>query len=461
MSRMMPQRWPRMTMGIWILVGHLLLSAQTQPKNPGTPAKLRVQAPGTQMEVTVDARQGKLGIAMPNPLLTGLDATEVTAAFTDTLRRDLEEAGPFSLLKDKLPTSVEASTAKAWLDTGAEWVLSMRLSKAGEAVTLVLQVLDVKATSQGDGKQLRYAFNKNYSGNVALLRRIAHTVADDLVDRLTGERGIANTRVVFVRQMAPGIKEIFQVDRDGANPIQLTRYGSLTLSPTVAPDGRLAYVTYKGGAPEIWGQKKSGGPHERLYPAAAAGSQGSCYAPIWSPDGKRLAFTQSDRRGNSDIVVMDVQSGRVRKLTDGGFINTEPSWNPAGTQIAFTSDREGGPQVYLMEEDGSNVRRLSGEGSYNASPSWSPNGAMIAYVSRFEGKFDLFVFKLEMGKAYQITTGVASSESPAWAPDERRLVFSSNRGGNMQIWTTDLSGNSVKRLTEFTFCQSPKWTRSR
>ena len=98
-------------------------------------------------------------------------------------------------------------------------------------------------------------------------------------------------------------------------------------------------------------------------------------------------------------MILDVDSGRVKRLTDGGCINTEPSWNPNGTQIAFTSDREGNPQVYLMEDDGSNVRRLTFEGGYNASPAWSPNGAMVAYVSRFEGKFDLFVHKLGEGKA--------------------------------------------------------------
>ena len=453
------------TLGILLLASGLGLFgpwAEAQPKPAGQPASpLSGPKSGSQTEVTVDVRQGKLGLGMPNPVLVGLDPATVTSNFTDVLRHDLEEAGPFALLKDKLPTTVEASTVKPWLDAGAEWVLAIKVTKIGEVVTVALQVLDVKATAQGEGKQLRYAFSKNYTGNASLLRRIAHTLVDDLVDRLTGDRGIANTRIIFVRRMAPGIKELFQVDRDGANPIELTRYGSLTLSPTVAPDGRLAYVTYKGGSPEIWGQKNPGSAHERLYPNSAVGTRGSCYAPVWSPDGRRLAFTQSDKRGNSDIIVLDMQTGRVRKLTDGGFINTEPSWNPAGTQIAFTSDREGGPQVYLMEADGSNVRRLTVEGSYNASPAWSPNGAMIAYVSRFEGKFDLFVFKLGEGKAYQVTTGLTSSESPAWSPDERRLVFSSNRGGSMQIWTTDLSGNSVKRLTEFTYCQSAKWTRSR
>ncbi len=270
---------------------------------------------------------------------------------------------------------------------------------------------------------------------------------------------MASSRVVFVRQMAPGVKELFQIDRDGANLVQLTRHGSLTLSPTVAADGRLAYVTYKGGAPEIWGQRRKDGPHEKLYPASGSGAMVS--SPAWSPDGRRLAFVQGDRRGNSDIMVLDLASGRARRLTDGNGINTEPSWNPNGTQIAFTSDREGGPQVYLMQDDGSNLRRLTGEGLYNASPAWSPNGAMIAYVSRFEGKFDLFIYKLGEGKAYQITTGVSTSESPAWSPDERRLVFTSNRFGSMQIFTTDLSGRQVVRMTDLAGCQSPKWTRAR
>ena len=151
----------------------------------------------------------------------------------------------------------------------------------------------------------------------------------------------------------------------------------------------------------------------------------------------------------------------VGRLTDGTCINTEPSWNPNGTQIAFTSDREGAPQVFLMQDDGSNLRRLTGEGLYNASPSWSPNGAMVAYVSRFEGKFDLFVYKLGEGKAYQITTGVSTSESPAWSPDERRLVFTSNRFGTSQLFTTDLSGRQIVRLAEFAGCQSPRWIRGR
>lgn len=408
-------------------------------------------------EVVLSATSGaKVVVGMAPVASSGLEDSAVAQEFTAVLMKDLDESGVFGMLRERTPTSADA---KAWSAAGADWLLIAKATKAGNgAFTLALQVLDTRAE--------KGVFTKNYSAPGEtfrapgpMLRRTAHLVADDLVKTLTGERGVASTRMVFIRQVSPGVKELFQVDRDGANLIQLTSFGSLTLAPTVALDGRLAFVTYKGGTPEIWGQKKVNGPFERLYPNAK--QEGLCFSPSWSPDGKRLAFVQGDRRGNADVMVLDVESGRARRLTDGAGINTSPCWNPSGTQIAFTSDREGGPQIYLMQDDGSNLRPLTKEGAYNESPAWSPTGGKIAYVSRFEGKFDLFVYNLGEGKAYQITTGVSSSESPAWSPDERRLVFTSNRFGTMQLFTTDLSGKSIQRLSELGGCQSPKWTRSR
>jgi TolB protein len=405
-----------------------------------------------QTEVVLSATSStKLVLAMTSPKVAGLDEAAVGTEFTAVLKRDLDESGVIAILQERLPA--DSAPAGAWKEAGAQWLLSCRLSKAANGdLKLEASVLDTAAE--------KGAFTRTYNANrIVPLRYLAHYLSDDLVGRLTGEKGVASSRIVFVRQTSPGVKEIFQVDRDGAGLIQLTRHGSLTLSPTVAGDGRLAYVTYKGGAPAIWGQRRKDGPHEKLYPMAGADILVS--SPAWSPDGRRLAFVQMDRRGNSDIMVLDLASGRARRLTDGMGINTEPSWNPNGTQIAFTSDREGGPQVFLMQDDGSNLRKLTTEGLYNASPAWSPNGAMLAYVSRFEGKFDLFVYKLGEGKAYQITTGVSTSESPTWSPDERRLVFTSNRFGSSQLFTTDLSGRQILRLTELAACQSPRWIRSR
>lgn len=411
-----------------------------------------------QTEVVLSASSSaKLVLGMTAPKLLAapkaapLDEASVATEFTAVLKHDLDESGVFAMLQERLPA--DSAPAKAWKEAGAQWLLSTKLTKSASGdLRLEATALDTAAE--------KGAFSKTFDANkIVPLRYLAHTLADEMVKQLTGEKGVASSRIVFVRQLSPGVKEVFQVDRDGAGLVQLTRHGSLTLSPSVAADGRLVYVTYKGGAPEIWGQRKQNGPDEKFYPTTGAG--GMVTSPVWSPDGKRLAFVQGDRRGNTDIMILDLGSDRARRLTDGTCINTEPSWNPNGTQIAFTSDREGAPQVFLMQDDGSNLRRLTGEGLYNASPSWSPNGAMVAYVSRFEGKFDLFVYKLGEGKAYQITTGVSTSESPAWSPDERRLVFTSNRFGTSQLFTTDLSGRQIVRLAEFAGCQSPRWIRGR
>ena len=415
---------------------------------PAMALSLSAQAP-PQQEVVLQASSGaKLVLGLPSPSAQGAASASVDKEFNQVLRADLERSGVFALAKGALPPTGDAAAWPGWRDAGCDWIAPMRLTADQENI-LDLQVVDAKAQ--------KAIFSKRFQGRVPL-RQVAHAAADQLVAWLTGVQGTASTHFVFVKQTAPGVKELYRMDRDGAGIIQLTRYGSLTLSPTVAPDGRIAFVTYKGGSPQIWGQRAVGGAFERLYPSASE-SVGLCNSPCFSPDGKRLAFVQGDRRGNCDIMVLDMQSGKARRLTDGFGINTEPTWNPSGTQLAFTSDREGGPQVFLMQDDGTNIRRLTSEGAYNATPAWSPKGDMIAYVSRFEGRFDLFVYKLGEGKAYQITTGVGTSESPSWSPDGRNIVFNSNRSGAMQLYWTSLDGRQVDQVSPLAQVQSPRWVQ--
>jgi TolB protein len=421
---------------------------------------LAQQPPPTEVVLSASS-SAKLVLGMATPRASGLADAVVKDEFSATLTKDLDDSGVIATLQERLPG--DAAPAKAWRDAGAQWLLTVRFTKApnGE-LQMDASALDTAAE--------KGVFTKAYRADSHVsLRRFAHNLADDLVGQLTGERGVSSSQIVFVRAVSSGVKEIFQMDRDGQGLTQITHHGALSLAPTVASDSRLAYITYKGGAAEIWGQRRPGGPHERIFPTTSAPQTYSMLSsPAWSPDGRRLAFVMGDRRGNSDIVVLDLASNRLRRLTDGKGINTEPTWNPNGTQLAFTSDREGGgpergqgPQIFLMQDDGSNLRRLTHEGSYNASPAWSPNGAMVAYASRFEGKFDLFVYKLGEGKAYQITTGISTSESPSWSPDERRLVFTSNRFGRSQVFTTDLSGRQIQPLSGLGECQSPRWVRAR
>ena len=404
--------------------------------------------PGSRLSASAGS---KVAVAMPDPQSSGVDAGLVDRELKGVVLADLEDAGPVCRRQEVLARLgggfllSSLGGGRHGLAAGLPRDLHFHLGRGGRPAGRGREVGQGRVQQEILGKDGRLAQDGAHH-----LRRSggqAHRA-----------RGVATSRIVFVRQLAPGVKDLFQVDRDGANLLQLTDHKSLTLSPTVAPDGRIAYVTYKGGAPEIWGQLKSGGPHVKIYPRSGS-PEGHCFAPRWSPDGKRMALVQGDRRGNSDIVVLDLETGRVRRLTDSNCINTEPSWNPAGTQIAFTRTAKARPRSTSWRMT---VQRPQAHprGNYNASPAWSPGGSMIAYVSASKQVRPLRL-QARRRKSYQVTTGVASSESPAWSPDERRIVFSSGSRGGMQIYTTDLSGNTLRKLTGFAGCQSPTWTRTR
>jgi TolB protein len=303
-------------------------------------------------------------------------------------------------------------------------------------------------------------FRKGYSCVERNVARTVHRMVDDLIGALTGVPGVANSRIVFVHELANGRKDLFQVDPDGGNLTRITAHESLTISPSVAGDGKMAYVTYVAGMPHVWGQRHRGGGFECLYPPDPA-RLAMAFTPAWSPNGRRLAMVLPNSKGDSDISTLNMDTSKLRRLTGNTGINTEPAWNPAGSQIAFTSDRDGSPQLYLMETDGSNQRRLTLEGLYNASPAWSPDGGMIAYVSRMDGRFNLFVYKIAEGRAYQITRGSVSSESPSWSPDGRWIAYASDQDGKRQLFVTDLSGTTQRRVLDLPGCQSPFWTRTR
>ena len=406
---------------------NLLLDAQV-------PTEVSLQASATTKVV--------LHIDAPQFINSGTD--RVVDDFSATLRKNLQNSGVFLL------SSSTVVDKKKMKEQGIDWSLTYAIAETKTGYEMKAQVTD--AGSMNVVHEVVYQFG------VLAIHNYAHILADDMVMWLTGERGSAFSRITFSRQIRPGVKELFQMDSDGENITQLTKWGSLSIAPSVAKDGRLLYVTYKSGGPEIWGQKLVGGAHEKIFPSDLRERPSFCSSPVWSPDGKRFAFVLGDTQGRSDIALYDLTTLKVRKLTFNEGINTEPSWNPSGTQIAFTSNRGGGPQIFLMEDDGTNVRQLTFDGTYNASPSWSPLGDMIAFVSRFEGKFDLFIFKLSDGKSYQITTAVSSNESPSWSPDGRSLVFIGARTSGGTIYRSDISGASVQPISNLGLCQSPVWS---
>jgi len=295
--------------------------------------------------------------------------------------------------------------------------------------------------------------NKNYRGCRANLRVLVHALADDIVNVLTGQTGLAQSRIMFTSE-ALKAKEIFVMDYDGTNIRQLTKNGSLNLTPAWAPNGLMAATTsYQTGTPDLFLVDALSGKTVYHYKQVELQT-----APAWSPDGKYLAFS-STHEGNAEIHVMNVSTKKVQRLTIHPAVDSSPSWSPTGRELVFTSDRLGNPQLFVMDAEGGNLRRLTYYGEYNDSPAWSPRGDKIAYVSRVEGRFNILTCDVNGENVEQLTTS-GSNEDPCWSPDGYRIVFSSLQGGQRDLYTMEWNGENLRRLTHRGTCTSPSWSNN-
>ncbi len=280
---------------------------------------------------------------------------------------------------------------------------------------------------------------REYRASLTDWRRVVHQFADDIVLQLTGEAGVASTRIAFVVRQGRD-KELWVMDADGHGARELTSDRSLVQSPAWAPDGSLLlYTSYRGGGPQLWVMS----PNDKRQ-FLVSGRPGLNTSGRYSPDGQRIACTLS-QDGNAEIYTLDARGGSPRRLTNHRAIETSPCWSPTGRELAFTSDRSGTPQVYVMDSEGGNIRRLTYDVTYTDSPEWSPRGDRIVFVSRTGGGFDIYTCRPD-GSGTQRVVASGRNENPRWSPDGRQLVFTSDRDGQEGIWITDLDGSPPRKL---------------
>lgn len=285
-------------------------------------------------------------------------------------------------------------------------------------------------------------FRRDYSFDRGATRATVHRFVDDVIQALTGERGICETEVAFVRQSGK-TKEIWVMDWDGENQRQVTHDHSIALSPAWAPWGtEFAFTTFKRGNPDLYLFDLKRGAS---YPFSTR--PGLNTAPSYSPDGKWIACTLS-RDGNAEIYLVSRDAQTAKRLTRNPRIDSSPCFSPTGREIAFTSDRSGSPQIYVMDAEGVNQRLLTLEGKYNDSPQWSPKGDKIAYAARHDGIFDVVVMESNGQNPIQITSDSGHNENPRWSADGRKVYFSSSRSGVRQIYMMNLDGTDVVQLTK-------------
>jgi TolB protein len=314
-----------------------------------------------------------------------------------------------------------------------------------------------------DSETKALIYGKEYTSSSNQLRKVAHKFADEVVYQLFGELGIAQTRIVFTKKMQNGQKgkEIYIMDYDGENRIQVTQNRSLNLLPTwLHRNKEILYTSYKQGSPQLVRHNlQTGSSHTFIYsPYLNIGAE-------YNSVDEEIVYTSSVR-GNTEIFrkLVHKSSGNTskkykpRRLTFSYSLESSPSWSPNGYEIVFTSGRSGEPHLYIMDRDGSNIRRLTYDGNYNVSPAWSPNGDKIAFV-RMEGtEMNIWTISPNGEDPVQLTSGMGQNENPSWSPDGRALIFSSNRDGSEQIYSMWADGRYPKKLTHQGINATPQWS---
>lgn len=409
-------------------------------------------------EISIEVRGANiepLPIAIP-AMLPGAGDTNYAARISDVISADLERSGFFKALDratfvENITDPSVAPKFDDWKAIDAKALVTGSVSVSNGEITAQFRLWDVFGSEQIEGQQ--------FSTTEENWRRVAHIIADSIYEKLTGEKGYFDTRIVFVDESGTKQqrrKRLAIMDQDGANVRYLTDGNDLVLTPRFSPTSQeVTYMSFvPGSQPKVYLLNIETGQREIV-----GNFPGMTFSPRFSPDGQRIIMSlQQD--GNANIYSMDLRSGATSRMTNAAAIDTSPSYSPDGRFIVFESDRGGRQQLYKMSSDGSGQARISfGNGSYS-TPVWSPNGEWIAFTKREGGKFLIGVMKPD-GSGERILTEGFHNEGPTWAPNGRVLMFfreSPGANGGPKLWTVDVTGYNEQNIPTPGFGSDPAWS---
>lgn len=403
--------------------------------------------PGAEARVYIDVTSQnvrKLNIAIPDFLrLLGPEDVHVSLnrQIYEVLAFDLRVSG-YCNVQEK-DTYIERSSNLAglqdtnledWRLIGTEMLVRGGLRLTSNMFEAEMRLIDI---AQGD-----VVLSKSYRGSQAQVRWVAHLMANDILGRLTGERGAFDYQLVFSRKTSPRTKEVYMMDSDGAGAVALTRNGSINLFPAVSPDGaRIAFTSYRHDNPDLYLMNFAKGTLVRIL-----SHPGLNTTPAFFPDGRRLVVALT-KDGNAELYEADLAGRLLRRLTNSLGEDISPSVSPDGGKVVFVSDRAGGLGLYELNLDTLETRRVVSDMSYCTDPSFSPKGDRIVFSARQGGTFDIYSVQADGGGLLRHTFGEGRNEHPAVSPDGRLVAFDSTRTGVRQIYLLNLKTGDVVRVS--------------
>jgi TolB protein len=401
-------------------------------------------------QIEVDVNRGDVKpLPIAIPVFGGTQGAEIAQVITG----DLERSGLFApinqaaFVEQTLDVNVQPRFAD-WKTINSQALVTGQATVEGGRLTVNFRLWDVYSEQQLLGLQ--------FTTTPENWRKLAHKISDAVYERLTGEKGYFDTRIVFVSESGERLnrkKQLAIMDQDGANPSYLTDGSYIVMTPRFSSTSQ--EITYMALRPE--------GSSIYLFNLETARREtlgnfpGMVFAPRFSPDGGRVAFSV-ERGGNSDIYVMDLRSRNSARLTSDPSIETSPSFSPDGSKIVYNSDRGGTAQLYVMDASGGGGRRISfGSGRYT-TPVWSPTGDFIAFTKQDGGQFHIGIMRPD-GTDERLLTTSYMDEGPTWAPNGRVLMFSRETpGSGPRLWTVDVTGRILRAAPYPGSGSDPAWS---
>ena len=406
---------------------------------------------GAQADIVVDVNQGTI---QPLPIAIAPFAGEHGADIAQVVSADLERSGYFkpidpSAFIEKNPDVNVRPRFDDWKTINAQAMVDgAGALDADGRLKVSYRLWDIPGAND--------LLDTTFTATPENWRRIAHKIADQVFEKITGQKGFFDTRIVFVAESGPRghrVKRLAIMDQDGANPQYLTSGATQVLTPHYSANGQeVTYMTLSDNETEIHLLNLETTRSESLGHVS-----GLVFSPRFSPDGNKVAFSLT-KNGNTDIWLMDLRTHSQTRLTTDPGIDTSPSFSPDGRQIVFNSDRSGSPQIYVMNLDGSGVRRISqGGGRYN-TPVWSPTGDLIAFTKQEGGGFSIGIMAPD-GSGEKILSTSYFEEGPSWAPNGRYIMFFREPPGGMpSLWSVEVTGRIERPVPYPGGASDPAWS---